>query len=109
VEKIAAYETDLLNYAEEKLTALKGLKIIGTAKHKTSVVSFLIDGLHSYDIGMILDKMGIAVRTGTHCTEPVMQHYGISGTVRASFAFYNTKQEIDALYNGLVKVIEMFA
>lgn len=109
VEKIAAYETDLLNYAEEKLALIKGLKIIGNAKHKTSVVSFLIDDLHSYDIGMILDKMGIAVRTGTHCTEPVMQHYGITGTVRASFAFYNTKQEIDALYNGLVKVIEMFA
>jgi cysteine desulfurase/selenocysteine lyase len=109
IDNIAAYESELLHYGEGKLKNIPGLKFIGTAKNKTSVISFNIDGLHSYDVGMILDKMGIAVRTGTHCTEPVMIHYGITGTVRASFAFYNTKEEIDKLYDGLLKVVEMFA
>lgn len=109
IANIADYEGELLHYGEEKLKRIPGLKIFGTAKNKTSVISFNIDGLHSFDVGMILDKLGIAVRTGTHCTEPVMTHYGITGTVRASFAFYNTKEEIDSLYNGLLKVVEMFA
>lgn len=109
IDNIADYETELLHYGEEKLKTVPGLKFVGTAANKTSVISFNIDGLHSYDVGMILDKMGIAVRTGTHCTEPIMIHYGITGTVRASFAFYNTKEEIDKLYDGLIKVVEMFA
>ncbi len=109
IENIANYETELLKYGEDKLKAIPGLEIIGTAQNKTSVISFNIKGLHSFDVGTILDKMGIAVRTGTHCTEPVMTHYGITGTVRASFAFYNTKQEIDKLFEGLLKVVKMFA
>ncbi len=108
LENIAAYEHELLQYATQKLSTIPGLVIIGTSANKTSVLSFIIEGLHPYDVGMILDKMGIAVRTGTHCTEPVMEHFGISGTIRASFAFYNTKAEIDALYEGLLKTIEMF-
>lgn len=109
LDDIAAYERELLDYAEAKLLTIPGLEIVGTAKQKTSVVSFNIKGLHAYDIGTLLDKMGIAVRTGTHCTEPVMIHYGISGTVRASFAFYNIRDEIDQLHRGLLKVIELFA
>lgn len=109
IEKIAAYEHELLLYGEEKLKTIPGLEFVGTAKNKTSVISFNIKGLHSYDVGTILDKMGIAVRTGTHCTEPIMLRYGIPGTVRASFAFYNTKEEIDALHKGLLKVVELFA
>ncbi|MDE5419372.1 cysteine desulfurase [Labilibaculum sp. DW002] len=108
LDSIDAYEQDLLKYATEKFEAIPGMKIYGTAKNKTSVISFLIDGIHFYDMGMLLDQMGIAVRTGTHCTEPVMQHFGIEGTVRASFAFYNTKEEIDSLYNGILKVCKMF-
>jgi cysteine desulfurase/selenocysteine lyase len=109
LDNLAAYEKELLDYAEKKLLSIPGLEIIGTAKNKTSVISFNIKGLHAYDIGTLLDKMGIAVRTGTHCTEPVMIHYGISGTVRASFAFYNTRDEVDQLHQGLLKVIELFA
>ncbi|MDQ2180767.1 aminotransferase class V-fold PLP-dependent enzyme [Marinifilum sp. D714] len=108
LENIDAYEQELLAYATEKLSSIEGLKIYGTAEHKTSVISFLVDGIHFYDMGMLLDQMGIAVRTGTHCTEPVMQHFGIDGTVRASFSFYNTKEEIDVLYNGILKVCKMF-
>lgn len=108
LENIDAYEQELLAYATEKLSTIPGLKIYGTAKEKTSVISFLIEGIHFYDMGMLLDQMGIAVRTGTHCTEPIMQHFGIDGTVRASFSFYNTKEEVDALYNGILKVCKMF-
>jgi cysteine desulfurase/selenocysteine lyase len=85
------------------------VKLFGTAPHKVSVVSFLPGDIHQYDAGMILDKMGIAVRTGTHCAQPVMEHYGISGTIRASIAFYNTEDEIDVLAAGIRKVMEMFA
>ncbi|MGV3461715.1 MAG: SufS family cysteine desulfurase [Flavobacterium sp.] len=102
-DNIMAYEHELLDYGTEKLLEIDGLRIIGTAEHKTSVISFIIDGLHPYDVGAILDKMGIAVRTGNHCTQPVMQFFGIPGTIRASFAFYNTKEEIDALVAGLKK------
>lgn len=108
LENIDAYEQELLAYATEKLSTIPGLKIYGTAKEKTSVISFLVEGIHFYDMGMLLDQMGIAVRTGTHCTEPIMQHFGIDGTVRASFSFYNTKEEVDALYNGILKVCKMF-
>lgn len=108
LDEIDTYEQELLEYATEKFEAIPGMKIYGTAKNKTSVISFLIDGIHFYDMGMLLDQMGIAVRTGTHCTEPIMQHFGIEGTVRASFAFYNTKEEIDALLAGIEKVCKMF-
>jgi len=108
LDAIDAYEQELLAYATAKFEAIPNLRIYGTAKNKTSVISFLIDGIHFYDMGMLLDQMGIAVRTGTHCTEPVMQHFGIDGTVRASFAFYNTKEEIDVLCVGIEKVCKMF-
>ena len=102
-ENIAKYEHELLEYGTQKLSEIEGLKIYGTAKHKTSVISFNLEGIHPYDVGTILDKMGIAVRTGHHCAQPIMDFYKITGTVRASFAFYNTKQEIDALVEGVKK------
>lgn len=108
LENIAAYEEELLSYATEKLLIVPGIRIFGNSKHKSSLISFLIDDIHPYDLGTLLDKMGIAVRTGTHCAETVMQHYNISGTVRASFAFYNTKEEIDTLYEGIMKVCKIF-
>ncbi len=104
IKDIEKYETDLINYAEEKLFSINGLKIYGKSKHKTSAISFLLNGIHHYDTGMILDKLGIAVRTGAHCAEPTMKHFGITGTVRASFAIYNTKEEIDKLVEGINKV-----
>lgn len=100
-EAIAAYENDLLVYATEKLLQIEGLKIYGPTKNKASVISFNIEGIHPYDIGTILDKLGIAVRTGHHCAQPIMDFYQIPGTVRASFSFYNTKEEIDALVEGV--------
>ncbi len=109
LDAIADYEQELLEYGTEKLSQIEGLKIYGTAKNKASVISFLLDGIHPYDAGTILDKLGIAVRTGHHCTQPVMTRFGIPGTVRASFAFYNTKEEIDALYEGLLRVKKMFS
>lgn len=108
IEAATDYETELLNYATSKLLAIDGVRIIGNAKHKASIISFLVDNIHPYDTGMILDKMGIAVRTGNHCTQPVVDHFGIDGTVRASFAFYNTFEEIDRLIEGIKKVKEMF-
>lgn len=108
-ERIAALEKELLNYLTERLSAIKGLTIYGNSDKKISTVSFLLDGIHQYDAGMILDKMGIAVRTGTHCAQPVMEYYGIDGTVRASLCFYNTKEEIDELAKGIEKVKSMFA
>jgi len=107
-DAIADYEQELLEYGTEKLSQIEGLTIYGTSKHKASVISFLLNGIHPYDTGTILDKLGIAVRTGHHCTEPIMTKFGIPGTVRASFAFYNTKEEIDALYEGLLRVKKMF-
>ncbi|MBK8884422.1 MAG: cysteine desulfurase [Bacteroidales bacterium] len=102
-------EKELLSYATERLLSIKGLKIYGNSARKISTISFLLEGIHQYDTGMILDKMGIAVRTGTHCAQPVMKRYGIDGTVRASLCFYNTNQEIDTLAAGIEKVIKMFA
>lgn len=106
LENIAAYEHELLGYATEKLSAIENLRIIGTAKEKASVISFVVDGIHPLDIGMLLDAQGIAVRTGHHCTQPLVAHYQIPGTVRASFSFYNTKEEIDVFVNAIVKSIQ---
>ena len=108
-EKIEAYETELLDYATTRLKSIPNLKIYGEAKNKTSVISFNIGELHSYDLGTILDKYGIAVRTGQHCAQPVMDFFGISGTVRASFSFYNTKKEIDYFYESLKKAVAMLS
>jgi cysteine desulfurase/selenocysteine lyase len=102
-------EKELLDYATAKLSSIEGLKIYGEAEKKASVISFLLEGIHPYDVGMILDKLGIAVRTGHHCTQPIMDRFGIPGTVRASFAFYNTTEEIDRLYEGLLRVKTMFS
>ena len=107
IDAIARYENQLLDYATSKIQNISDLRMIGTAAERASLVSFVADGIHPFDIGTLLDKMGIAVRTGTHCTEPVMQHFGIPGTVRASFAFYNTMAEIDTLCNGLVRSLNM--
>lgn len=109
IENIARYEHELLVYATERLLAIPGLRIIGTAKEKSSVISFLVDGIHPYDLGTLLDRMGIAVRTGHHCAEPLMNELGIDGTVRASFAFYNTKEEVDRLAEGIERIAQMFA
>ena len=102
-EQIAQYENELLEYGTKKLLEIDGLHIVGTAEHKTSVISFNIDGIHPYDIGTIIDKKGIAVRTGHHCAQPIMDFFKIPGTVRASFAFYNTKEEIDVMIDAIKK------
>jgi len=107
-EKATAYEDELLKYATKRLKEIDGLTIYGNATNKAAIVSFLLKDIHPYDTGMILDKMGIAVRTGNHCTQPVIDHYQIDGTVRASLAFYNTFEEIDILVDALTKVKEMF-
>jgi cysteine desulfurase/selenocysteine lyase len=107
LDNIAAYENELLHYAEQQLMEIENMHIIGTAKDKCSVLSFLVDGIHPYDIGMLLDKLGIAVRTGHHCAQPIMDMFGIPGTVRASFAFYNTKEEINRFTEALKKVVNM--
>ncbi len=104
---IHAHEMELLGYAEEKLLQFDGLRIIGTAEKKTSVVSFVVDGIHPFDLGTLLDKQGIAVRTGHHCTQPLMDFYQIPGTVRASFAFYNTKEEIDVFIRAMERSLNM--
>lgn len=108
-EQIAAYEHELLEYGTNQLLEIEGLKIFGTSKHKTSVISFNLEGVHPYDVGTLLDKMGIAVRTGHHCAQPIMDYFKIPGTIRASFAFYNTKQEIDALVEGVKKAKMMLS
>ncbi|MEL7194720.1 MAG: cysteine desulfurase [Bacteroidota bacterium] len=107
-DNISAWEKELLDYGTEKLSEIEGIRLIGTAKEKASVISFLIDGIHPYDAGTILDQLGIAVRTGHHCTQPLMKRLEVPGTMRASFAFYNTKEEIDRLVEGLKKVKQMF-
>ncbi len=106
---IAAHENELLAYATEKLGAIEGLTVIGTAKEKVSVISFILEGIHPQDIGIILDQQGIAVRTGHHCTQPLMQRLGIPGTARASFSVYNTFEEIDALVAGILKVKKLLS
>jgi len=106
---IAAYEHELLDYATVRIAALPGVRIIGTAKNKAAVLSFEIKGVHPHDVGTILNSQGIAIRTGHHCAQPVMQRFCVPATARASFAFYNTKQEIDKLVDGIRKVQEMFS
>ena len=101
MDNILKYEYDLFQYADKKLMEIDGLKMIGNAREKASVLSFIMDGIHPYDMGTMLDKTGVAVRTGTHCAEPVMRHFGITGTIRASIAIYNTTEEIDILVNNL--------
>lgn len=108
IKEVNTYEKELLEYATHKLSLIKGLTLYGKSDHKISTLSFLLNGIHHLDTGMILDKNGIAVRTGTHCAEPVMQHYDIEGTVRASLVFYNTPEELDILYDVLIKVKKMF-
>ncbi|WP_437921587.1 SufS family cysteine desulfurase [Sphingobacterium sp. LRF_L2] len=107
LDAIHAYEEELLAYASEKLATIEGIRFIGTAATKSSVISFVVDGIHPYDIGVILDKLGIAVRTGHHCAQPVMQAFGIPGTVRVSLALYNTKEEVDLLVAGLERAVRM--
>lgn len=109
LQNIATYENELLEYGQKRLSEFEGMKFIGMAKNKASVISFLLGDIHPYDAGAILDKLGIAVRTGHHCAQPVMDFYGIPGTVRASFSFYNTKEEIDRLVSGLKKVQNMLS
>jgi cysteine desulfurase/selenocysteine lyase len=109
LEKIQFYEHELLEYANEKLSEIDRLKFVGTADNKASVVSFVVDKMHPYDVGTILDKLGIAVRTGHHCTQPLMDFYGIPGTVRASLAFYNTKEELDILAEAVKRAVNMLS
>ena len=108
-EKAAEHEHELLRYATERLKAIEGVRIVGTAREKTSVLSFVIDEIHPHDIGTILDQEGIAVRAGHHCAQPVMQRFNIPATARASFAFYNTKEEVDVLARTIEKVVEIFS
>ena len=106
-EAIVNYEEGLLQYATEQLTQIDGLRIYGDNNHKTAVLSFNIDSIHPYDVGTLLDKMGIAVRTGHHCAQPIMDYYKIPGTIRASFAFYNTHDEVDTFVNGVQRAVAM--
>jgi cysteine desulfurase/selenocysteine lyase len=107
MDDIAACEHELMRYAREQLSRIEGIRLFGTAENKIATFSFLLDDIHPYDTGMILDKMGIAVRTGTHCTQPLMQRFGIEGTVRASMVFYNTCEEVDLLCKALERVKRM--
>jgi cysteine desulfurase / selenocysteine lyase len=107
MQAVANYEHELLRYATQQLQTIDGLKIYGEAKEKVSVISFLIDGTHPYDVGTLLDKMGIAVRTGHHCTQPIMDYFRIPGTIRASFALYNTKDEVDLMISALHRAVNM--
>jgi cysteine desulfurase/selenocysteine lyase len=109
LDAAAVHEHQLLDYATERMSEIPQVRLIGTAKHKISVVSFVIEGVHAHDAGTILDRAGVAVRVGHHCAQPVMQRFKVPATVRASFAFYNTKEEIDALIDGIHNVIEVFA
>jgi cysteine desulfurase/selenocysteine lyase len=109
IDRLAAHEQELLAYGTEQLSAIPGLRLIGTAREKAGVLSFLIEGVHPHDVGTVLDREGIAVRTGHHCAQPVMNRFGVAATTRASLAFYNTKVEIDALANGIRRVQKLFA
>ena len=109
LEKIEEHEMNLLNYATEKISEIKGVKIIGTSNKKASVISFIMEGIHPHDIGTVMDNLGIAIRAGHHCTQPVMDFYEIPATARASFAIYNTEEDVDKLIEGIEKTIEVFA
>jgi cysteine desulfurase/selenocysteine lyase len=108
LDRVAAYEHDLLDYGTQQLERIPGLRIIGTAREKASVLSFVLEGVHPHDVGTILDREGVAVRTGNHCAQPVLEWFGVPATTRASIAFYNTRQDIDALVAGIAKVKEIF-
>ncbi|OAV74452.1 putative cysteine desulfurase [Bacteroidales bacterium Barb7] len=108
IEAIAAHEHELLRYAVEGLQTIEGIRFFGQSEEKSSVVSFLVGDIHHYDMGMLLDRLGIAVRTGHHCAQPLMQRLGIEGTVRASFAFYNTKAEVETFVESVERVRKMF-
>lgn len=108
IEAIAAYEQELLEYATDAITKIPGVRILGTAPEKAGVLSFVLEGVHPHDIGTILDQDGIAIRAGHHCAQPVMDRFGVPATARASFAFYNTKDEVDVLVKGIRKVVEVF-
>jgi cysteine desulfurase/selenocysteine lyase len=109
IDTVAAHEHDLLTYATEKVSAIPGIRLVGTAKEKAGVLSFVMEGIHPHDIGTILDQEGIAIRTGHHCSQPVMQRFGIPATARASFGLYNTREDVDALVAGIERVREVFA
>jgi cysteine desulfurase / selenocysteine lyase len=109
LEEIAARENDLLDYGSSRLAGIEGLQLLGEAPNKISILSFILENIHPYDAGMVIDKYGIAVRTGTHCAQPFMDRLGIPGTIRASMVFYNTRDEIDRLCDALIKVKEMFS
>jgi len=109
VDRVAAHENHLLTYATERISSLPGVRLIGTAQEKAAVLSFVLEGVHPHDIGTVLDHEGIAVRTGHHCAQPVMQFFGVPATARASFALYSTEEEVDALMRGICKVQEIFA
>ena len=108
MEAVEAYESQLLSYAMEAISSVPGLRLIGTPSKRTGVISFVLDGVHAHDIGTILDQEGVAIRSGHHCAMPVMQRFGVPATARASFAFYNTKEEVDALVRAIHKVNEVF-
>jgi cysteine desulfurase/selenocysteine lyase len=108
LEAVAAHEDEMLRYGTELLTAIPGLRLVGTAPHKAGVLSFVLDGVHPHDIGTILDYEGVAIRTGHHCAQPVMDRYGVPATARASLACFNTREDLDALVRGIGKVQEMF-
>jgi cysteine desulfurase/selenocysteine lyase len=109
IENLAAHEHELLSYATARVSAIPGVRVIGMAREKAAVLSFVLEGVHPHDIGTILDQQGIAIRTGHHCAQPIMQRLGIPATARASFALYNTKQEVDSLVGGIQRVREVFA
>jgi cysteine desulfurase/selenocysteine lyase len=109
IDKIAKYEVDLLNYAQEQVNAMPGVRIIGTSEKKAAVMSFAIEGVHPHDVGTLLNQDGIAIRTGHHCAQPVMQRFKVPATSRASFAFYNSMSEVDALIAGIRNVQKVFA
>ncbi len=109
LERIAAYEAELLEYAQAQLQAIPEVRLIGTARHKVAVVSFMVEGVHAHDVGTILDRQGIAVRVGHHCAQPAIERFGVSATARASLAFYNTREEVDRLAAGLLRVVELFS
>ena len=108
MDSIADYEHELTTYATEQLKTIEGMRIIGEAERKGSVISFLVQDIHPFDMGTLLDRLGIAVRTGHHCAQPLMIRLGIEGTVRASFAFYNTKEEVDTMVTAIERVRKMF-
>ena len=107
MDRVAAYEDELLSYATQRLLSIDGLRLFGTAKHKVAVLSFALESAHPHDIGTILDAEGVALRTGHHCAQPLMQRYGVPAMARASFAFYNTRHEVDVLMSALGKVREV--